>query len=181
MNSIVNKLLIGFALSSFLVSCGGGDSKESAYDGRWITSPQCDYNADDEEGVVAISEISGNSLTSDLKNYVTSDCSGSPVNEVILNYSLSYGADKPSASSICSNTREVDVELTSGSRNGTDVPVKALAKSLNIDIEVYDLICSSNNKIYFGDTDEDATDGTTSEKRPVILDEEFYFVKEFKG
>jgi len=181
MNTTVNKLLIGFALSSFLVSCGGGGSEESAYDGRWITSPQCEYDADNEEGVVVINEITGNSLTSDIKNYVTSDCSGSPINKATLNYSLSYGDDKPSASSICSNTREVDIELTSGTINSIDVPVTVLANKLDIDTETYDLICTNNNKIYFGDNEDDATDGTTAEKRPTVLDDEFYFVKEFKG
>ena len=176
MKILMNRMLIGIALSSLLVSCGGGSSdNESAYNGTWKELPECDYDASTGNGDTYTLDISGNDFTVDSKRYSTSDCSGTSTRERVLNYRVTYGADIPNASSICSNTREADFALTGGVLNGVVQTVDEL-KARGVDEEAYDLICSSNNRLYFGDTSEQATDGTTRERRPVLIDDEGFLI-----
>lgn len=181
MEITIKRMLIGLTISLFLVSCGGGgsdgDYEESAYNGHWEESPECDYDATTGQGNIYKLYLSGNSLTVDSVKYPTSDCSGSATTELVLYYSLIYGQDEADVSSVCNNAREVDIVLESGILNGVNQTVQELVNDVGIAAESYDLICTSGNRLYFGDTDDQDYDGTSYDNRPILIDDSYYLVK----
>lgn len=179
MNNNVSKVLFGCIASTLLVACGGGGSSKaqsiSTYNGNWKTSPACMYDADDNIAIKMTINIMGSSLVATGYGYNTSDCSDVSFFKTISNYSLKYGDDKTNASSICSNTKEVDITLTGGSINGITKTAQEISAISNEPIKRYDLICTSGNNLYGGDGS--TKDGTSPANRPTQIDDTDALIK----
>jgi hypothetical protein len=75
---------------------------------------------------------------------------------------FAYGNEKPSASGICSNVREVNISgsLVDGKR-----------------FKEYDLICSTSGRLYFGDDENGSYSATSTASRPVQIDTTNYLIQ----
>lgn len=193
----LSALTVAGLLSLLLTACGGSSSSfkvggdaspefspgasnpagdVTAYDGRWTTSPACIYDAFRSEAFQYQWEIQGNSavLTSDV--FDTSDCSGQAVSVEFL-YQFQYGSQRPQVSSVCRDVREVDMVLIAVQRDGQSVPLSQLAA--DISLYQYNLICTTGDKLYFGDTSSDPFfNGVTPRRRPISLDEERPYLRD---
>ncbi len=173
-------VLSGIAsLFLLLVACGGGGGGESehSYDGKWVSSPFCDFDGQFNANLTNTVTISGNSSTQTVKRYATSDCSGNPDITVVVKLAFKYGEERASASSVCSNTRDVDVTIVSGTLNGAALSVQAIQNLIDFPgSTIYDLICSSENRLYSGKYTS-SNDATTAAKRPTLIDDTDFLVK----
>ncbi len=146
----------------------------NVYNGSWATSPQCIYDSQTGQGVRSFWSFQNGNGILNSNIYSTSDCSGN-YNSQQLAYNFSYGNTLHNVSSICANVVEVDLVLVSAIRNGQSVPISQLDSS--IQIRQYNLVCASNNHLYFGDLSDNFYNGSSIRRRPLSLDQDYPFLR----
>jgi len=145
------------------------------YNGSWATSPQCVYNSNGAQGISSFWDFQSGYGVYHSNTYSTSDCSGD-YDSLQLGYNIQYGDVLSNASSVCANVVEVNMVLVSAIRNGQSIPFSELDSSIKI--RQYNLMCASNNYLYFGDTHSDSHyNGSSLRRRPLALDQDYPFLR----
>ncbi len=145
------------------------------YNGSWATSPQCAYNSNSSQGISSFWDFQGGYGIFNNNTYSTSDCSGN-YDSLRLGYNFQYGNVLPNASSVCANVVEVTMTLVSATSNGQSIPLSQLDPS--IQVRQYNLMCTNNNYLYFGDTRSDSFyNGSSINRRPLSLDQDYPFLR----
>jgi hypothetical protein len=172
-----NLFILGF-LSMLLAACGGGGDFTSSpgipeFNGTWVS----DCETDGTISAIDTTTIAGTSATVVLDEYSSADCSGSVSNTSILKATLFYGLDVPTASSVCTNVKEVDFNITSINLNGTELTVAGIILFSGLPTTtIYDLICSEGNQLFTGELTA-TLDGSTAAKRPEYIDHSYPLTK----
>jgi hypothetical protein len=173
------KKLFLLGLSSlFLTACGGGGdfappTGVPEFNGIWVS----DCVTDGPISVINSTTIAGTIATVVIDEYSSTDCSSVVSNTSKLNATLIYGLDVPTASSVCTNVREVDLEITSINRNGDELTDAGILLYLGLPTTtIYDLICSEGNQLFTGELTA-TLDGSTAAKRPEYIDHSFPLTK----
>jgi len=196
----MNRLLKQLSLTSsiaFLTACGGGGgggsgdaSSVSDYDGVWRPPIACEDDSyvlgnetflESSEGTIT---INGSTAILDVTEYsASSDCTG--INDKYSsNITLDYGDDAPTASSVCSNAREIDVTINSFTVNGIEISGSELTNAIANDqvpsLDSFGLICTSDDgaRLYGGDDENGTKLGDSEATRPTQIDDTFYFVSQ---
>lgn len=164
-----NQCSISVLLMTLIVGCGssGSSSNNSAFDGTW--TDDC-LSFSDEESEDNLLTIDGEEATFSINEYSTGDCTGEVSNNVFLTFSFTYGELLPSASSICSNTQEIDIVETSRTVNGIDEPTE--------EDESFNILCTSPDGAYLYDGDFDSVDGQTPETRPNMINDDNFLTRQ---
>ena len=168
------KLFFLCYLSLLLTACGGGgDFTPSTgvleFNGTWVS----DCETDGTISVIDTTTISGTSTTVVLKKYSSTDCTGAVSNTATINARLLYGINLPTASSICTNVKEVDLDISSININGTELTEAEILIFLELPTATrYDLICSEGDQLFTGELTT-TLDGSTAAKRPEFIDHSF--------
>lgn len=184
---------------TLLSACGGGGDSDftggtevETFDGTWGNSPVCQDDSFtspfSNEVTLESSEftliISGASAIVEGVNYTeSSDCTG-PSDSISTAMTLTYGDTVPTASSICSNTQEVDAIIDSVTVNGTTLTETQLSIAMANDtvpsLDSFGLLCTSGDlTMLFGGDDEGGTRlGDTEATRPVLIEEEGFLVRQ---
>lgn len=175
-------------VTAYLMSLGGTDSATDIYDGDWSFSPSCkDETYVDANGRTVIGStlsylvVDGTSAGLAVYNYTrAADCTG--INQkVIAELALDYGDEATNASSIC-KAQELDIEPGRVTANGFplsgDNVVSVVENNLLPILDLYGLICISEDgtRLYGGDFDDNT--GATETTRPSVIDDELYFTKQ---
>ncbi len=174
----INNVVVLALTSLTLVACGGGGSFSPGegilnFNGTWVS--ECDPV--DNVYLKQSITITGNNMTVDINEYGSSDCTGITSYTEQVRAGLLYGADKPSASSVCTNVKKVDITFSSATVNGIPLTQSEILTFLELpSTTFYDLICSKGNQLFSGKITA-TLDGTTADKRPEFIDHTFAFTK----
>lgn len=170
-------LLLGLS-SLLLAACGGGGDFTSSpgapeFNGTWVS----DCKTVGTISVINSTTIAGILATVALKEYSSIGCMGTVSNSATLNATLVYGANRPTASSVCTNVKEVDFSVSSINKNGVNLTQADILLFLELPTAIrYDLICSVGNQLFTGELTS-TLDGSTAAKRPVFIDHSFPLTK----
>lgn len=178
------KIIVSFLIYpaiSFLSACGGSSSNEiqefsnkttsyESFNGTWQSG--CISDLADGVSVIESTNIDGTSSIVDVNVYNSTDCTGS-YSTTTIKAKLKFGNDAPTASPICSNTKEVDYTIISIVANGillsSNEVLEFIEQPSNV---VFDLMCTSDNQLFRGELTQQH-DGSTAESRPIVVDHEF--------
>jgi len=172
-----NKFLLCIFLLISLVGCGGGDSsgdedvfeegeeevvfdeEVTIYDGTWLGRCNIDVFGGSSD---QLRFIDGENLTTITYEYSSNDCTGDVIG-------LTYGEFVPTASSVCSNTQEIDFFEEAYFEDGVE--------QFDDFFDYYDLICISFDQsvLYFGDYDTGS--GESEATRPSFIDDDTFFIR----
>jgi hypothetical protein len=169
----VNKVVVFVLMSLSLTACGGGGDFTSSsgipeFNGTWVSD--CFTNGVTNDSLINTTTISGTSATFTIMEYSSVDCMGTASGTTELIADMVFGADRPEASSVCTNVKEVDFNVLSINENGISSTESEILGFLGLPtLTVYDLICSEGNQLFTGEFTQDL-DGSTAAKRPEFID-----------
>ena len=169
---ILSSILFG-SIALGLSACGGSSSSTSSttvtkFNGTWINA--CEYDAEDNTALKGSVTIAGNAMTGIYEQYVTQDCSGTPVTMEAI-FDLNYSGEFTTSTCLAEKT---DATVLSAKLNNVDLSTEALNVLLeNTDVinsTQYDLLCiDADGALRSGDT-SGALDGSSATKRPIEMD-----------